>query len=149
MSADYGVIGVNPAQAHSTFGLVGSLRFPIFRSGRIGADVEQANAAIAQRRAELADLRGRIEQEVRNARLDLDTASQQIQLAQSSRQLAAETLVQARDRFGAGLADTIELVQAQESVAVAEQDYISAVFSYQIARASLARATGDAERSIR
>jgi outer membrane protein TolC len=149
LNADYGLIGVNPSQSHGTFTLTGSLQFPIFRSGRISADVEQANSALAQRRAELEDIRGQAEQDVRNARLDLDTASEQIKLAESNRRLAADTLDQARDRFSAGLADTVELVQAQESAATSEQDYISAMYSYQLARAALARATGGAENSIR
>jgi len=149
LNADYGVIGVNPAQSHGTFSVTGTLNVPIYRSGRIGADVEQASAVIAQRRAELEDIRGHAEQDVRNARLDLDTASQQIRLAESNRRLGADTLQQARDRFGAGLADTIELVQAQEAAATAEQDYISAMYSYQLARVGLARATGAAEQSIR
>ena len=148
LSADYGVIGVNPAQSHGTFSVAGSLQVPIFRSGRVNADVEQAAAALAQRRAELEDVRGRAEQDVRTAQLDLDTASEQIRLADSNRRLAADTLDQARDRFNAGLADTVELVQAQESVATAEQDYISAMYSYQLARAALARAVGGAEKSI-
>ena len=148
LNADYGVIGLNPAQSHGTFSVTASLRVPIFRSGRISADVEQARAVLEQRQAELNDLRGRVEQDVRNGRLDLDTAEEQIRLAESNRQLAAETLDQAKDRFGAGLADTIELVQAQEGVATSEQDYISAMFSYQLARAGLARAIGAAEQSI-
>ncbi len=148
LNADYGVIGINPAQSHGTFSVTGALHVPIFRSGRITADVEQANAALAQRRAELEDIRGLVEQDVRNAQLDVDTASEQIRLAESNRRLAADTVEQARDRFNAGLADTIELVQAQESAATAEQDYISAMFSYQLARAGLARAVGGAEKSI-
>ena len=55
---------------------------------------------------------------------------------------------QARDRFNAGLADTVELVQAQESVATAEQDYISAMYSYQLARAALARARRGRKRAF-
>jgi outer membrane protein TolC len=148
LNADYGVIGVNPSQSHGTFSVTGALHVPIFRSGRITADVEQANAALAQRHAELEDIRGLVEQDVRNAQLDVDTASEQIRLAESNRRLAADTVEQARDRFNAGLADTIELVQAQESAATAEQDYISAMFSYQLARAGLARAVGGAEKSI-
>jgi outer membrane protein TolC len=148
LNADYGAIGINPAQSHGTFSVTGTLHVPIFRSGRIEAEVEQASAALALRRAELEDMRGRAEQDVRNALLDVDTASEQIRLAQSNRQLAADTLVQAGDRFRAGLADTIELVQAQEALATAEQDYISAMYSYQLARAGLARATGTAEKSI-
>ena len=148
-NADYGVIGVNPAQSHGTFTVTGNLHVPIFRSGRIKADVEQASAVLAQRSAELEDIRGRAEQDVRNAQLDVNTASEQIRLAESNRRLAADTLEQARDRFSAGLADTVELVQAQESLATAEQDYISAMYSYQLARAGLARAVGEAEKSIR
>jgi outer membrane protein TolC len=148
LNADYGVIGVNPSQSHGTFTVSGALHVPIYRSGRTAADVEQANAALAQRRAELEDIRGVVEQDVRNAQLDVDTASEQIRLAESNRRLAADTVEQARDRFNAGLADTLELVQAQESAATAEQDYISAMFSYQLARAGLARAVGGAEKSI-
>jgi outer membrane protein TolC len=147
-NADYGVIGINPAQSHGTFSVAGTLQVPIFRSGRINADVEQAAAALAQRRAELEDIRGRAEQDVRTAQLDLDTASEQIHLAESNRSLAADTLDQARDRFNAGLADTVELVPAQESVSTAKQDYISAMYSYQLARAALARAVGGGEKSI-
>ncbi len=141
-------LAVNPAQSHGTFSVTGNLHVPIFRSGRIKADVEQASAVLAQRRAELEDIRGRAEQDVRNAQLDVNTASEQIRLAESNRRLAAETLEQAKDRFTAGIADTVELVQAQESLATAEQDYISAMYSYQLARAGLARAIGAAEKSI-
>ena len=75
LNADYGAIGINPAQSHGTFSVTGTLNVPIYRSGRIGADVERASAVVAQRRAELGDLRGHAEQDVRNARLDLDTAA--------------------------------------------------------------------------
>jgi outer membrane protein TolC len=144
LAADYGVIGINPAQSHGTFSVTGTLHVPIFRSGRTEADVEQTNAALAVRRAELENMKGRAEQDVRNALLDVNTASEQIALAESNRRLAAETVEQAGDRFRAGLADTVEVVQAQESQATAEQDYISAMYSYQLARAGLARATGAA-----
>jgi outer membrane protein TolC len=148
VNADYGVIGINPAQSHGTFSVTGTLHVPIYRSGRIDADIEQASAALAQRRAELQDIKGHAEQDVRNAVLDLDTATEQIRLAESNRRLAAETVEQSGDRFRAGLADTVEVVQAQESLAAAEQDYISAMYSYQLARVGLARATGAAEKSI-
>ncbi len=61
LSADYGAIGMNPSQSHGTFSVVGSLKFPIWQSGRIEGDIEQAAAALAQRQAELEDLRGQIE----------------------------------------------------------------------------------------
>ena len=69
-------------------------------------------------------------------------------MADSNRKLAQSTLLQARHRFGAGVADTVEVVQAQETVASAEQDYISSLYAYYLARLSLARATGDTEQGI-
>jgi outer membrane protein TolC len=143
VSADYGAIGTNPSQSHGTFAVSGGVRFPIFRSGRTRADIEEAEAVVAQRRAEHDDSRRRAEQDVRVALLDLNAAREQVRVSESNRGLAAETLGQARDRFRAGVADTIEVVQAQESVASAEQDYITALFAYNLARVSLARATGD------
>src|SRR6185369_13838788 len=71
VSADYGVIGTNPAQAHGTFLVSGSLRFPIWQGGRIEGDIVQAGAALAQRQAELEDLRAQVEADVRKAYLDL------------------------------------------------------------------------------
>ena len=131
LSADYGAIGVNPSQSHGTFSVTGGVQFPIYRFGRIRADIDQADAALAQHRAEYEDLKARAEQDVRNAALDLTAAAQQVHVAESNRALAADTLVQSRDRFRAGVADTVEVVQAQESVASAEQDYISALYRSQ------------------
>ena len=149
VNADYGVLGINPARdAHGTFLVAGGIRFPIFRSGRIEADIQQADAVLAQRKAEYDDLKGRAEEDVRLAVLDLSTASQQVKVADSSRALAADTLDQARDRFRSGVADTIELVQAQESVASAEQDHINAVLAFNLAQLSLGRAVGQTEQSM-
>jgi len=149
VTANYGAAGVNPSlEAHGVFLVSGGVNFPIYRSGRIEADIAQANAVLAQRQAEFEDTKGRAEQDVRNAALDLAAASQQVRVAQSNRLLAAETLTQARDRFRAGVTDTVELVQAQESVATAEQDYISALYAYNLARVSVGRAVAQTEASI-
>jgi hypothetical protein len=69
-------------------------------------------------------------------------------VAESNRKLAPETLEQSRDRFRAGVADTVEVVQAQESVATAEQDYINAVYMFNLAQVSLARGKGDTQQGI-
>jgi outer membrane protein TolC len=86
--------------------------------------------------------KGQAEQDVRTAVLDLATALKQVNVAKSNHALASDTLKQARDRFRAGVADTDEPVQAQESVATSEQDYMSALFSLSLAQVSLARAVG-------
>jgi len=147
-SGDYGVIGPSPQNSHGTFTISGTLRVPVWDSGRARADTQQADAALQQRRLEYQDLRAQVDAEIRQAFLDLNAAASQVSVAQSSRNLAQETLSQARDRFGAGVADTIEVVQAQESVAVAEQEYIGSLLAHNLAKANLARSMGQADQGV-
>lgn len=147
LSADYGAIGENPTNAHGTFSVTGSLKFPIWQSGRIEGDIEQADAALAQRQAELEDLRGRVESDVRNAYLDLDAARGQVELSRDNLQVTRENLELTRQRYDAGVADNVDVVQSQESVASADLDYINSVFAHNVAKLSLARAIGQAESS--
>jgi outer membrane protein TolC len=149
LGADYGVIGINPASSHGTFSVTGQLTFPIWAGGRSNGDIEQADALLRQRRAEYEDLRARVEAEVRTAYLDLNAAADQVRVSQSRRELAEDELVQARDRFASGVADTVEVVQAQEVVASAEQDYIASLSAHNLAKASVARAIGQAEKIMR
>jgi outer membrane protein TolC len=149
VSGDYGLIGSSPTSSHGTFGATAAVRLPIFQGGRVQGDIQLADAALQQRRAELQDLRGRIDAEVRSAFLDLTSAANQIRVAESNRGLAAETLTQARDRFAAGVADTLEVVQAQETAAMAEQDYISSLYQHNLAKATIARAMGQADQNIK
>ena len=148
LNADYGVIGTNPAQSHGTFSVVATLRFPIWQGGRIEGDIEQAEAALAQRQAELEDLRGRVESEVRGAFLDLEAAASQVEVATMNQQVTGETLDLTRQRFEAGVTDSVEVVQSQESVATAELDYINSVFAHNVAKLSLARAMGGVAESL-
>ena len=149
VDANYGDIGQNIGNSHGTFSVTGSLKFNIYDGGRIRADVEQADAVIKQRKDELADLRGQIDQQVRSALIDLNTARDQVTVAQDNVNLANQTLTQARDRFAAGVADNIEVVQAQQSVATANQSLISAVLLHNLGKVSLARAVGSAETSLK
>lgn len=146
--ADYGVIGINPAQSHGTFTVVGTLSFPIWLGGRISGDIQQAKAALAQRRAELEDLRGQIEREVRNAFLDMQAAASQIQVAMKNVQASSQNLDLSRQRLDAGVSDNTEVVQSQGSVANAQLDYINSVFAHNLAKLSLARAIGCAAESL-
>lgn len=148
LSGDYGVIGPNPTSTHGVFSVTGTLNVPIWQGGRVRGDIEQAEATLHQRQAELADQRGAVEQQVRTALVELETAAGQVKVAETNRGYASETLTEARDRFAAGVATTVEVVQAQEQVASAENDYISSLFSYDLARLTLARATGGAEAEL-
>jgi outer membrane protein TolC len=147
VEADYGAIGTNPAQSHGTFGLTGSVNFPIWRP-RIKADIQQAQSVVAQRNAEYADLQGRVDYEVRQEFIDLAAAADQVGLAQKNVGLARDTLTQSQDRFKAGVADTVEVVQAQQTVEQADNDLISATYEHNLAKAALARALGQAEKTI-
>jgi len=148
LAADYGQIG-NPnfAAAHGTYSVSVALSIPIFQGSRVRADKLQAESTLEQRRAELADLGGRIDEQVRTAFYNLQSSSELVAVAQSNIDLANETVVQAQDRFSAGVANNLEVVQAQESVAAANQSYIASVYAFNQAKISLAQTLGVAERS--
>ena len=145
----YGDAGVSLNNSHGVFLITGALNFNIFNGGRIRSDVEQTKAQLKQRSDELADLQGQIDYQVRAAFLDIQTAADQVAVAESNLQLANQTLEQSRDRFAAGVTDTVEVVQAQESVAAANDSIIAARFAHNIAKVELARAIGLAEQGIK
>jgi outer membrane protein TolC len=147
-TADYGDLGINFGNSHGTFTVAGRLNIPIFQGGKVHADVLQAEATLRQARAQLDNLRGQIEYEVRTALLDIEAADQQVQVARSSVDLAEQTLLQARDRFSAGVTDNLEVVQAQQTVAGAHESYISSLYAHNLAKIELVRAMGYAEQGV-
>ncbi len=112
-------------------------------------EILQADAQLEQTRQRLENLRGQIDADVRTALLNLESASELVTVAQSNIDLAEQTLTQSRDRFAAGVTDTVEVVQSQETVATAHQNYISSLYSYNYAKISLARAMGAAEAGVK
>jgi outer membrane protein TolC len=146
--ANYGDIGSpNFGTSHGTFSVALTLNVPIFQGTRVRADTLKADAALKQRTAELAELDGRIDEQVRTAFLKLKSSSDLVAVTESNIALANQTLAQARDRFSAGVAANLEVVQAQESVAAANQSYIASLYAYNVAKISLAQAIGTAEQS--
>ena len=131
------------SQLRRTYTVSATLNVPIWNGGRTAADIQQAEAALAQRRAELEDTRSQIESEVRDAYLDLQAAASQVQVAQQNIELMGETLDQTRQRFEAGVSQSVDVVQSQESVAGSHLDYIDSVFAHNLAKLSLARALGN------
>jgi outer membrane protein TolC len=148
VEGDYGVIGSTFANSHGTYTLVAGVRFPIYAGGRTHADIDQAEAVLRNRRNAVEDLRGRIDYEVRNALLDLQSAADQVEVARTNVDLATQTLEQARDRFSAGVADNIEVVQAQQALAAANENYISSLSAHNAGKIALATALGAAEESV-
>ena len=148
VSADYGAIGLTAASALSTFAITGIVNVPVFDGGKTRAHVVQATADRNNRRTELDDMRAEIDYDVRAAFLDLQSTSEQLQAATRARELSALQLTQSRDRFAAGVANNIEVIQAQEAVALANEQYIDALFGYNLSKAVLGRALGTVEEAI-
>ncbi len=149
LNANFGDIGVTPAHSNGTWQVNGGLNIPIFAGNRVHADVLEADAQLKQARSQLGDLRGRIDYEVRTALLDLAAAAEQVQVARSSVDLAEQALAQSQDRFGAGVADNLEVVQAQEALAGAHENYIQSLYAHNLSKVELAYAIGDAEKGVK
>jgi outer membrane protein TolC len=143
--ADYGLSGVNPGSSHGTVDAAATLHIPIFQGGKVHGDVLRADASLTEERQRLEDLRARIDQDVRDAYFDLEASGQEVSVEKSAVDLATETLEQSRDRFSSGVTDNIEVVQAQDALAIANDAYIASLYNYNLAKISLARATGVAE----
>jgi len=149
LEGNYGANGVNVAQLHPTFAFVGSVKVNIFDGGRIHADVAQADVAIRQHKDEIADLERTIDVDIRSALLDLKSAADQVTVARDNLDVATQALTQARDRFTAGVTDNIEVVQAQDAVANAQEALISSMYAHNLAKVALARAVGMTESNLR
>ena len=148
-NADYGTAGSHPSTATQVFDVKGTLTIPIFQGGSVHGDVLQADARLEQSRERLESLRAQIDADVRTALFNLQSSAEQVAVARSNIDLAEETLVQSRDRFSAGVTDTVEVVQSQEAVASAHEQYISSLYNYNFAKISLVRALGMAESGVK
>ena len=147
-SANFGAIGPTPAEARGTYTVSGTVRVPIWQGGKTEADISEADAVLAQRQAELDDLKSSIQGQVRNAYLDLQTATSQVDVAKTNLDVSQQTLVLARQRFDAGVTDAVEVVQTEQTVATAQLDYINSVFAHNVAKLSLARAIGATSNNL-
>jgi outer membrane protein TolC len=148
VSANYGDIGSpNFARSHGTFSVAGTLTIPLFLGTQVRSDKLRADATLQDRKAQLADLGGKIDDQVRTAFFNLHSSSELVTVGQSNVELANQTLTQSQDRFTAGVTNNVEVVQAQQAVAAANQSYIASLYSYNAAKISLAQAIGVAEQS--
>jgi outer membrane protein TolC len=148
-NADYGTAGSHPSTSTQVYDVRGTLSIPIFTGGAVRGDVQQADARLEQSRERLDNLRAQVEADVRTALLNLQSSAEQVNVARSNIDLADQTLVQSRHRFTAGVTDTVEVVQSQESVASAHEQYISSLYQYNFAKISLIRALGLAEQGVK
>jgi outer membrane protein TolC len=147
--ADYGTGGAHPSNATRVYDVRGTLSIPIFTGNRVHGDIQEADARLEQARERLDNLRGQIEADVRTALLNLQSSAEQVNVARSNIDLADQTLTQSRDRFTAGVTDTVEVVQSQQAVASAHEQYISSLYKYNFAKMSLIRALGAGAQGVK
>jgi outer membrane protein TolC len=145
LDADLGTIGRDTSALDRTYAIAALVRVPVFEGGETRARVQRAQAELRIREAELADLTGSIRYDVSAALLDVRAADAGVEVADSARTLSRQELDQAQDRFKAGVASTLELVQAQESVATATEQYIDSLYAHAVAKGTLTRALGQVE----
>jgi outer membrane protein TolC len=142
LDANYGDIGQRPFMSHGTFFLGLSLHIPIFQGRETESRILAADAQLEQQKADLESLRARIYYEIRSALLDLQSSGDRVLVAKSNLDLAGEQVGQAQDRFAAGVVSNIEVVLAQDTLALATEDYIASLYGHSFAKVSLAQAMG-------
>lgn len=148
LAASYGTGGMNPGNYNQVYSLSAGVAVPLFTGGRIRSDVREAEARLAQREAEYRDLEGRVAYDVRVARLDAQASETAVKVAEGNETLAQRAFEQSEDRYRNGVTNYLEVVQAHEAIVTAEENYISSLFSYNVAKISLARALGSAETRL-
>jgi len=121
------------------------VEMPLFTGGRIRAEITRADLEMKKIAQESEELRNQIALEVKTAIANLDSARNEVQVANLGVQLAQEEVTQARDRFQAGVVNNIEVISAQDALARANDNQIAALYRYNQARADLARAIGQTE----
>jgi outer membrane protein TolC len=147
-NASYGGGGVNPGNYNRVDEVTGTVFVPLFTSGRIRSDIHAAQSDLVQRRAELADIEGRADYDVRTARLDVKASESGVKVAAENRTLAERALAQSQDRYTNGVTNYLEVLEAQEALVAANENYIASLFSFNVAKISLARALGSAESRV-
>ena len=144
----YGPQGATASGAIPVSSISAAVRVPVFDGGRTRARVIEAESALQRQRSVAEDLRAQVDYDVRTALLDVRAAEERVRVAQHTADLADRQLAQARDRFSAGVANNVEVVQAQEAVAAASDTYIASLFAHNAAKAALARAVGAGDTGL-
>jgi len=148
VNGDYGDQGATFGQSHGIFSFQAGINVPIFTGGRIKGDMTQAEATLRQRKAEAENIRGQMDYDVRTAFLNLNAAKEQVDVAHQNVDLANDNVARSKERFAAGVTDSVEVVQSEQSLASANDQYITSLYSHNLAKLALARALGVARTNF-
>ena len=143
---DFAYVGTSGNTTLPTYTYQASVSLPIFTGGRIHAEIVRADLEIRKLEQQQADLRNQIALDVKTALLNLSSARNEVQVADLGVVLSKEEVDQARDRFKAGVANNIEVIQAQDALSRANDNQIAALYRFNQARADLARSIGQMEK---
>jgi outer membrane protein TolC len=144
-NGDYGDIGTTLSHSHGTGDANGSLSVSLFNEYALRGEAQQAQAQLDTAQAKLSDKNAQVDADVRDALLDIASAQKMVEVAQSSVSLANEALSEAQQRYANGVSDNLAVSQAQQSVAQANDQYVTSLYRHNVAKLSLARALGAGE----
>jgi outer membrane protein TolC len=145
----YGVIGETTGLYHGDFVAQGKVQFPIFKEAALRGEREVADATISRTRSQEANLRVTIDQQIRSNMLDVQSSSELVKVARSNVELSKQELSDANDRFMAGITDNLPLVQAQATLAAAQDRLVQTEFQYNQSKLALARSIGVVETQFK
>jgi outer membrane protein len=146
VDGNWAYLGTHPNDAVSTYTFTASVNMPVFTGGRIHAEIVRSNLEIQLLQQQQDDLRNSIALDVKTALINLTSARNEVQVANLGIKLSTEEVDQARDRFRAGVANNIEVIQAQDALARANDNQIAALYRFNQARADYARSIGQMEK---
>jgi outer membrane protein TolC len=147
LNGNIGELGRSIGGVQTTGMIQGQIDFTVFDRDRNG-EAEQLSSRLKRIDDQIADLQRGVDEDIRQALLNLDSAAEQVSVAGQGRELAQHELLLAQDRFQTGTANNVEVVTAQDELARAQENYIVAVSSHVDAKFALARAMGDTEKNI-
>src|SRR5271170_119257 len=138
----YGVQGISGGVYHGVFDAQGELNVPLFHEAQFRGDYQTANAKLASLQSQMADLRSKIDQQLRDNLFDVETQAELVKVARSNLDLATTELDQSSQRFQAGVDDNLPLVEAQSTLSNAQSQYVNTVYQFNQAKLNLARNLG-------
>ncbi len=141
-NGNYGVTGISGGVYHDTFAAVGTLNIPIFQEAKFRSDRDLTEYMLDNARAQVANIRGEIGQQVRDGLIDLNSANATLAVAKSNADLSRIALEQSIERFRAGVEDNLPSIEAASTLAQAQVQLVNAQFQYNQAKLNLARDLG-------
>ncbi|MBP1771937.1 MAG: outer rane efflux protein [Holophagaceae bacterium] len=141
----YGSTGLQSLPSTTTYQVSLGLKVPLFTGGLVSAQVARARSEEGRVQEARREVKAQVGYEIQVAQAELDATAHEVEVANLAVSLSTEALTQARHRFEAGVSNNIEVINAQDELARANDNQISALYRLNQSRADLARATGQLE----